>query len=93
MGRTMQRHSVEAIVRALNAAEVRYLIAGGLAVVAHGHVRFTADLDIILAMVKAEVPAADTALTSTAFETRPEGCPCRATYRATSPPPGTTTRP
>ncbi len=44
----MERHSVEAIVRALNDAGVRYLIAGGVAVVAHGYVRFTADLDVIL---------------------------------------------
>ncbi len=35
----MTKRSVEAIVDALNAAGVRYLIAGGLAVVAHGYVR------------------------------------------------------
>jgi hypothetical protein len=29
---------------------VRYLIAGGLAVVAHGYVRFTADVDLLLSM-------------------------------------------
>ncbi len=44
----MERRSVEAIVRSLNDAGVRYLIAGGVAVVAHGYVRFTADLDVIL---------------------------------------------
>jgi len=44
----MERHSVAAIVRALNEAEVRYLIVGGLAVVAHGYVRFTADIDLVL---------------------------------------------
>jgi len=44
----MTRSSVEAVVRALNEAGVRYLIAGGLAVVAHGYVRFTADVDLIL---------------------------------------------
>ena len=44
----MTRNSVEAIVRALETAQVRYLIAGGLAVVAHGHVRFTADVDLVL---------------------------------------------
>jgi hypothetical protein len=27
---------------------VRYLIVGGLAVVAHGYVRFTADFDVVL---------------------------------------------
>jgi|SRR5947207_12127745 len=45
----MTRHSVEAIVEALETAGVRYLIVGGLAVVAHGHVRFTADVDLVLA--------------------------------------------
>ena len=44
----MERRSVETIVRALNAAGIRYLIAGGLAVVAHGYVRFTADVDLVL---------------------------------------------
>ncbi len=44
----METGSVEEIVRSLNGAGARYLIAGGLAVVAHGYVRLTADLDIIL---------------------------------------------
>ena len=44
----MQKKSVEAIVRALNECSVRYLVAGGLAVVAHGYLRFTADVDLIL---------------------------------------------
>ena len=42
--------SVEAIVRALNGAEVQYLIVGGLAVNAHGFVRLTRDIDIVLAL-------------------------------------------
>lgn len=46
----MQRSSIEAIVRGLNAAGVRYLIVGGLAVVAHGYLRFTADLDLVFDM-------------------------------------------
>jgi hypothetical protein len=46
----MEKRSVELIVRALNDHQVKYLIAGGLAVVAHGYVRFTADIDIMLAM-------------------------------------------
>ena len=44
----VQTRSLAAIVGALNAASVRYLIAGGLAVVAHGYVRFTADLNLIV---------------------------------------------
>ena len=44
----MERHSLETIVKALDQASVRYLIVGGLAVVAHGFVRFTADIDLVL---------------------------------------------
>ncbi len=44
----MERSSVEAIIRALNESHARYLIVGGLAVVAHGVVRFTADIDLVL---------------------------------------------
>jgi len=39
---------VEAILRALNEADVRYLIVGGLAVVAHGYVHYTAGVDIVV---------------------------------------------
>lgn len=42
--------SVEAIVRALNCAGVQYLVVGGLAVNAHGFVRFTRDVDIVLGL-------------------------------------------
>jgi hypothetical protein len=35
----METRSIEAIVRALEAASVRYLIVGGLAVNAHGYSR------------------------------------------------------
>ncbi len=51
----VERQSIEAIIRALNAEKVRYLVAGGLAVVAHGHVRFTADLDLILDLEESNV--------------------------------------
>jgi len=44
----MKLADVAAILRALNDADVRYLIVGGLAVIAHGYVRYTADLDIVL---------------------------------------------
>lgn len=38
----------ENIVRVLNAADVRYLVVGGIAVVAHGYGRVTFDLDLVL---------------------------------------------
>ena len=44
----MQVHSVEAIIGGWNAAGVRYMIAGGLAVVAYGYNRLTVDVDAIL---------------------------------------------
>ncbi len=46
----MEVRSVETIVRALNDAQVQYLIVGGLAVNAHGYVRLTRDIDIVLAL-------------------------------------------
>lgn len=47
----MKLASVEAIVRALNEAGVRYLVAGGLAVNAHGYLRFTKDADLVIELV------------------------------------------
>jgi hypothetical protein len=58
----MERRSVEAIVGALDAAGVRYLIVGGLAVAAHGYVRFTADIDLVLDPAPAALRAAVEAL-------------------------------
>ncbi len=44
----MEKQSVETILRRFNESGVRYLVVGGMAVVAHGYVRFTADLDLML---------------------------------------------
>ncbi len=46
----MEVRSVEAIVKALNGADARYFIVGGLAVNAHGFVRLTRDVNIVLAL-------------------------------------------
>src|SRR5712671_405292 len=46
----MEVRSVEAIVKALNAAKVQYLIVGGVAVVAHGYERLTKDLDLVIGL-------------------------------------------
>lgn len=43
----MREGSVRAILEALGSAGVRFLIAGGLAVNAHGYHRFTKDLDLV----------------------------------------------
>lgn len=44
----MKLVSFEAIARALHEASVRYLVAGGLAVNAHGFLRFTKDVDLVI---------------------------------------------
>lgn len=44
----MKLASLEAIVRTLNDAEVRYLVVGGLAVAAHGFGRVTFDVDLVV---------------------------------------------
>ncbi len=44
----MEVHSIETIVKALNDAKVKYLIVGGVAVNAHGFVRLTRDVDLVL---------------------------------------------
>jgi hypothetical protein len=46
----MEVRSVEAIVKALNDAGVKYLIVGGLAVNAHGFQRFTMDVDLVIGL-------------------------------------------
>jgi predicted nucleotidyltransferase len=44
----MEVRSIETIIKTLNEASVRYLIVGGLAVNAHGFVRLTRDVDLVL---------------------------------------------
>ena len=47
----MKLASFDALVSALQQAGVRYLIAGGLAVNAHGYLRFTKDVDVVVRLV------------------------------------------
>ncbi len=49
----MVASSLERIFRALAEAGVRYLVAGGLAVVAHGYVRFTNAVELVLDLEEA----------------------------------------
>lgn len=44
----MEVKSLERLFSALNEAEVRYLVVGGLAVVAYGYVRLTFDVDLVI---------------------------------------------
>lgn len=51
----MKLASVEAIGKALNDGGVRYLVAGGLAVNAHGYIRHTQDVDLVIALDPANI--------------------------------------
>ena len=44
----------EPVFEALNRAQVRYVVVGGLATVLHGHARLTADIDLVIDLSPAE---------------------------------------
>jgi hypothetical protein len=46
----MKPENLEKIFAALNEADVQYLIVGGMAVMAHGYVRMTRDLDLVIGL-------------------------------------------
>lgn len=58
----MKVGSFDSLVRALDEAAVRYLIAGGLAVNAHGYLRFTRDVDLVLQLGRENILSAFEAL-------------------------------
>lgn len=66
----MKLASIEAIVRALERAGVRYLVAGGVAVNAHGYLRFTQDMDLVIALDSANVISAFDALATLGYKPR-----------------------
>jgi hypothetical protein len=59
--------SFDAITAALEAAGVRYLIAGGLAVAAHGHLRFTKDVDLVVELIPENIARVFAALGSLGY--------------------------
>jgi len=63
----MKVDDVRTILSALNDANVRYLIVGGLAVVAHGYVRFTQDIDLVVQLERENVLRAMSALTAIGY--------------------------
>lgn len=65
-----------AVLRALNEAEIRYVVVGGLAVIRHGAVRATKDVDVAVAMDGANV-ARVRALVERWDATNPDGTPLR----------------
>jgi predicted nucleotidyltransferase len=60
----------EVVFRALNASGVRYLVAGGVAVVLHGYTRLTEDLDLVVDLHEDQASAAVEALTGLGLRPR-----------------------
>lgn len=59
--------SFEAITAALEGAGVRYLVAGGLAVAAHGYLRFTKDVDLVVELVPDNIERTFSALAALGY--------------------------
>jgi len=64
----MRLHSFQAIVEALERASVRYLVAGGLAVNAHGYLRFTKGVDLVVQLEAGNVQRALHALQALGYQ-------------------------
>ncbi len=63
----MKLASLEALAGALNAAGVRYLIADGLAVNAHGYARMTHDGDFVIQLAPGNIIPAFAAFTTLGY--------------------------
>lgn len=61
---------IERVLDALNSAGVRYMIVGGVAVVLHGYLRTTADLDLLLDLEHDNLTRAMRALTELGYRPR-----------------------
>lgn len=59
--------SFQARATTLESAGVRYLVAGGLAVAAHGYLRFTQDIDMIVRLIPDNIEKTFTALASLGY--------------------------
>jgi hypothetical protein len=61
---------LERIFSALEASGTRYLVVGGVAVVLHGHPRFTADLDLVISLDRANLSSGLRALEGLGYRPR-----------------------
>ncbi len=61
----------EPVIAALNDAGVRYLVVGGVAVVLHGYLRVTGDLDLVVDLSPDNLGRALDALEAAGFRPRP----------------------
>ncbi len=65
----MKLQTLEVVFRALNKANVRYLVVGGLAVNVHGYQRLTNDLDLVIQLGRDNILAAFQVLSSLGYQT------------------------
>jgi hypothetical protein len=63
----MKLASFDALVRALEEGGVRYLVAGGLAVNAHGYIRFTKDVDLVVQLIPDNISSMFSALSKLGY--------------------------
>ena len=61
---------IERVLDSLNRADVRYLVVGGVAVVLHGYLRATADLDLVVQLEPDNVKRAVQALGESGWKPR-----------------------
>ena len=66
----MELSHLEQIFGALNEAQIRYVVVGGLAVIAHGYVRYTNDLDLVIELAEPNVRRAMEVLKSFGFRAK-----------------------
>ena len=64
----MTQSSFRLIIQALNAAGVRYLVVGGIAVNAHGYVRLTVDVDLLIHLDEVNIVTALRALENLGYK-------------------------
>jgi hypothetical protein len=63
----MKSASFELIVKTLQEANVRFLVVGGIAVIAHGYVRLTVDVDLLIQLEAPNIVTALRALESLGY--------------------------
>ena len=64
------KKEVQQIVSALNRANVRYVVAGGLAVIAYGYLRLTMDVDLVVDLERENLLRALNALERVGYKPR-----------------------
>jgi len=66
----MELQTFKALMHELNACEVRYLLAGGMAVVAHGYGRMTFDIDLVIQLESSNIRRAFEAFEALGYHPR-----------------------